>query len=107
MNQANEVWEICQERARIASLTRNIVWSDNQLRKVEGLDRSNIRACKTHIEKMLIENKSLTSYMKNLLKDYLEYIDDYSFLRKKIDKLGKQMYQVAKPKVREIKIIAN
>ena len=107
MNQANEVWEICQERARIASLTRNIVWSDNQLRKVEGLDRSNTRTCKTHIEKMLIENKSLTTYMKNVLKDYLEYIDDYSSLRKQIDKLGKQMYQVAQPKVREIKIIAN
>ena len=56
---------------------------------------------------MLIENKSLTTYMKNVLKDYIEYIDDYSSLRKKIDKLGKQMYQAAKPKVREIKIIAN
>ena len=107
MNQANDVWEIFRERARIALLTRNIVWSDNQLRKVKELDRSNIRACKTHIKKMLIENRSLTTYMKNVLQDYLEYIDDYPSLRKQMDKLEKQAYKAAQPKVREIKIIAN
>ena len=35
--QAKDVWELCQKRAKISSLLRNIIWSDNQLRKKKTL----------------------------------------------------------------------
>ena len=61
--QAKEVWELCQKRAKISSLIRNIIWSDNQLRKKKDIDRSNVTLCIEEVNWMLENDKSLTTYI--------------------------------------------
>jgi lysophospholipase L1-like esterase len=105
VRQAQEVWQMCQERSRLASITRNIVWSDNQLRKVDGLERSNLDACKSEVARMLETDGSLTPYMKRVLQDYIVYVDQYQILRDKMNVLADQMVDQAQPTWRSIDLI--
>ena len=57
--QAKEVWELCQKRAKISSLLRNIIWSDNQLRKKKTIDRTDVTLCIEEVNRMLENDKSL------------------------------------------------
>lgn len=102
--QARDVWHKCQERSRLASITRNVVWSDNQLRKIDGLDRSNLVACKSAVRHKLEADASLTPYMKNVLQDYIDYVDQYESLRDQMNTLATQMYEHAQPIWRKIDI---
>ena len=103
--QAKEVWELCQKRAKISSLIRNIIWSDNQLRKKKDIDRTDVTVCIEEVNWMLENDKSLTLYMRRLLGDYIENIDKYDGLREKIDKLSNKIYAKAQPVCRTFKLI--
>jgi hypothetical protein len=102
VRQAQKVWQICQERSRLAAITRNIVWSDNQLRKVDGLNRSNLDACKSEVLRKLEADGSLTTYMKRVFQDYIDYVDQYQSLRDEMNLLADQMYDQAQPSWRSI-----
>ena len=103
--QAKEVWELCQKRAKISSLLRNIIWSDNQLRKKKEIDRSDVTLCIEEVNRMLENDKSLTLYMRRVLGDYIENIDNYDALRGKIDKLSEEIYAKAQPMCRTFELI--
>lgn len=104
VRQAQKVWQICQERSRLAAITRNIVWSDNQLRKVDGLNRSNLDACKSEVLRKLEADGSLTTYMKRVFQDYIDYVDQYQSLRDEMNLLADQMYDQAQPSWRSIDV---
>ena len=103
--QAKEVWELCQKRAKISSLIRNIIWSDNQLRKKKDIDRTDVTLCIEEVNWMLENDKSLTTYMRRVLGDYIENIDIYDALREKIDTLSDEIYTKAQPMCRTFELI--
>ena len=103
--QAKDVWELCQKRAKISSLLRNIIWSDNQLRKKKDIDRSNVTLCIEEVNWMLENDKSLTLYMRRVLGDYIENIHNYDVLREKIDTLSNEIYAKAQPMCRTFELI--
>ena len=103
--QAKDVWELCQKRAKISSLLRNIIWSDNQLRKKKDIDRSNVTLCIEEVNWMLENDKSLTLYMRRVLGDYIENIHNYDALREKIDTLSNEIYAKAQPMCRTFELI--
>ena len=103
--QAKDVWELCEKRARISSLIRNIIWSDNQLRKKKEIDRTDFNLCKEEVNWMLENNKSLTLYMRRVLRDYIENIDNYYALRDKIEKISNDIYAKAQPVCRTFELI--
>ena len=103
--QAKDVWELCQKRAKISSLLRNIIWSDNQLRKKKDIDRTNVTLCIEEVNWMLENDKSLTLYMRRVLGDYIENIHNYDALREKIDTLSNEIYAKAQPMCRTFELI--
>ena len=102
--QADTVWDLCRERARLASKSRNIVWSDNRLRKVEGLDRSDIEACRKEVVRILETDPSLIPYTKGLLEDYLENVEHYHETFAELEMLAAKMYEAARPETRWIEV---
>jgi hypothetical protein len=102
--QANAVWDLCLERARLASKSRNIVWSDNRLRKVEGLDRSDIEACKREVDRILATDPSLTPYTTGLLEEYLEYAGQYDEMLVELEAIAAIIYETARPETHRIEV---
>lgn len=103
--QAKDVWELCQKRAKISSLLRNIIWSDNQLRKKKDIDRTNVTLCIEEVNWMLENDSSLTLYARRVLGDYIENIHNYYALREKIDTLSNEIYARSQPMCRTFELI--
>jgi hypothetical protein len=99
VKQAQAVWEICRERAKRASASRAIVWCDQHLGKVEGLDQGDTEACVAEVHRILSETAGLSPYVIGLYEYYLAHIRSYSASLAEIEALGLEMYQLAQPRV--------
>lgn len=111
VKQANQVYALCRQRAKLAAKIRTVVWTIGYLSRIKGHNANDVAANQGMIERLLAGERpeglwsTPSDYVKSNLRQYLEDFDAYGTMLEDLEETSESLYAAAKPNAHTVQII--